>query len=270
MALKCKGVNMERNIVKYVFICFLLLTVCSCRNSEKHFTFSHGAIVRGDTAAKEIALVFTGDGFGDGGKHISELLKKDNIKASFFLTGNFYRNREFGPFIKELLKNGNYLGSHSDSHLLYCDWTKRDSLLISKKEFTDDLNNSFSEMAAFGIEKEEAIYFLPPYEWYNDSIAAWTCESGLQLINFTGGTRSNADYTYPGTGNQYVDSKTIYSSIIKYEKESFSGLNGFILLIHIGTDPRRTDKFYFYLPELFKELKNLGYRFVRIDELLRM
>ncbi len=62
------------------------------------------------------------------------------------------------------------------------------------------LNNSFSEMAKFGIKKEEASYFLPPYEWYNDSIASWTNESGLKLVNFTGGTRSNADYTYPGNG----------------------------------------------------------------------
>jgi peptidoglycan/xylan/chitin deacetylase (PgdA/CDA1 family) len=112
------------------------------------------------------------------------------------------------------------------------------------------------------------VYFLPPFEWHNDSIAAWTNQSGLQLVNFTGGTRSNSDYTYPGMGNQYVDSKTIYNSIISFEQQSASGLNGFILLIHIGTDLRRTDKFYFYLPELLKELMNRDYRFVRIDELL--
>jgi endoglucanase len=276
---------------KFLKIWFLFLALISCRNMnftrpsdvsvkeingsglmqterEKHFTYSHGAIVRGDTALKEIALVFTGDEFGDEGKYISEILKKENVKASFFLTGNFYRKKEFGPVIKKLLKNGNYLGSHSDRHLLYCDWTKRDSLLVSKKEFADDLNNSYSEMAKYGIIRSEAGYFLPPFEWYNDSIAAWTNQSGLKLVNFTRGTRSNSDYTYPGMGNQYVDSKTIYNSIISFEQQSASGLNGFILLIHIGTDLRRTDKFYFYLPELFKELMNRDYRFVRIDELL--
>ena len=255
---------------KFAFFCILLLTACSCRNSEKHFTYNHGAIVRGDTTSKQIALVFTGDEFGDGGEFITSTLKNRDTKASFFLTGNFYRKREFEPIIRDLLMNGNYLGSHSDRHILYCDWTKRDSLLISKKEFSDDLNNSFSEMAAFGIEKEEASYFLPPYEWYNDSIASWSNELGLKIINFTSGTRSNADYTYPEMGSQYIDSRTIYNSIISNEKKSVSGMNGFILLVHIGTDPRRTDKFYFYLPELLKELKKSGYKFVRIDELLRM
>ena len=244
------------------------MLLLSCSNGENHFTRSHGAIVRGDTTLKEIALVFTGDEFGDGGNYISEILGKEKIKASFFLTGNFYRNMKFGPLIKELLKNGNYLGSHSDRHLLYCDWTKRDSLLVSKKEFINDLEKSYSEMAKFGIKRDEARYFLPPYEWYNDSIASWTSESGLQLVNFTGGTRSNADYTIPGMGNQYIDSKTIYNSIISYEQQSISGMNGFILLVHVGTDPRRTDKFYFYLPQLIKELEGKDYSFVRIDEML--
>jgi len=269
----------------------ILLPVCvSCRNSSGrladetrnpgsesgeiakealNFTVDEsGAIVRGDTNTKDIALVFTGDEFGDGGEVISKTLKDHKIKASFFLTGNFYRKTEYAAVISKLKANGNYLGSHSDRHLLYCDWSKRDSLLVSKSEFMDDLQNSFTELKKFGISKEDVRFFLPPYEWYNDSIASWTGQAGLKLINFTPGTRSNADYTYPGMGKSYVGSKTIFESIINFEQRSASGLNGFILLIHIGTDPGRTDKFYYMLPDLIVELEERGYRFVRIDELL--
>jgi peptidoglycan/xylan/chitin deacetylase (PgdA/CDA1 family) len=91
---------------------------------------------------------------------------------------------------------------------------------------------------------------------------------GLQLVNFSPGTRSNADYTYPYMGKKYVSSDAVMHSILKYEKDSKNGLNGFILLTHFGTDPRRTDKFYDRLPELIKELKKRGYELVRIDELL--
>jgi len=42
-----------------------------------------------------------------------------------------------------------------------------------------------------------------------------------------------------------------------------------MLLIHIGTDAKRTDKMYDRLDELIRELKNKGYRLVRIDELLK-
>jgi endoglucanase len=229
---------------------------------------SHGGIIRGDTTEKKIALVFTGDEFGDGRSYISKALKQEKIHGSFFLTGNFYRNKKFKKIISDLKKNGNYLGSHSDKHLLNCDWVKRDSLLVTKKQFTEDLQNAYKELKHWGIEKKDTHYFLPPYEWYNDSISKWTKEMGLQLVDFTPGTRSNADYTYPEMGKKYVSSDSVFNSIVHYEMRSANGLNGFILLVHIGTDPRRTDKFYKRLPELINELKERGYEFVRIDELL--
>ncbi|MGZ5134178.1 MAG: polysaccharide deacetylase family protein [Flavitalea sp.] len=226
-------------------------------------------IVRGDTIQKKIALVFTGDEFADGGHFIQSTLREEKIKASFFLTGNFYRNKKFKKVIQQLKSNGHYLGSHSDKHLLYCDWVKRDSLLVTQNEFESDLAQSYKELSRWGISKQQAVYFLPPYEWYNDSIVSWTHQFGLQLINYSPGTRSTADYTYPEMGMRYVDSKTIFNSILNHEQQSSTGLNGFILLVHIGTDPRRKDKFYNYLPELIKELKRRGYKWVRINELLK-
>ena len=74
-------------------------------------------------------------------------------------------------------------------------------------------------MKQFGIEKKEAKFFLPPYEWYNDTIASWTKDLGLQLINYTPGTISHADYTTPDQNN-YRSSQTIYQSISDYEEKN--------------------------------------------------
>ena len=115
----------------------------------------------------------------------------------------------------------------------------------------DDLLVNLDIMHGEGINTLKTKYFIPPYEWYNDSIAAWTRELGLQLINYTPGTKSTADYTYPELTN-YRSSEEIYNSIIDHEKKSSSGLNGFILLMHIGTDPKRTDKFYKKLARAYK------------------
>ena len=226
-----------------------------------------GAIIRGDKTVKKIALVFTGDEYADGGKYIADVLRKEKIEASFFLTGNFYRCKSFREVIDRLKRGGNYLGSHSDKHPLYCDWQNRDSLLVNENEFKKDLSDSYGELTKLQIDNKKARFFLPPYEWYNDSIAQWTNKMGLQLINYTPGTRSSADYTYPEMGAKYVNSETIYKSILNEEIKP-DGLNGFILLSHIGTDPRRTDKFYKYLPRLIGEMKKRGYQFVRIDQLL--
>ncbi|MGI8581341.1 MAG: glycoside hydrolase family 9 protein [Chitinophagaceae bacterium] len=229
--------------------------------------FDHGAIVRGDQNKKEIALVFTADEFGDGAKGITKALQKHNTKASFFFTGRFYRNSLYKNIITQLKQQGHYLGPHSDQHLLYCDWTKRDSLLVTKEKFRKDLTANLKAIEGYGVQRSAIKYFIPPYEWYNDSIASWTKQMGLQLINFSPGTKSTADYTTPDMKN-YRSSEEIYKSILQKEKD-INGLNGFILLMHFGTDAGRTDKFYNRLDELLSTLKQKGYSFKTIEEVLK-
>lgn len=231
------------------------------------FSYLKGALVRGDSTRNTVSLIFTGDQFGDGAKHIRKTLKKEKALASFFLTGNFYSNPKFTQKIKKIHRDGHYLGAHSNKHLLYCDWVHRDSLLVSKQEFIQDLLENYEKMKEFGIRKEDARYFLPPYEWYNDSIAKWTENMGFKLINMTHGTLSHADYTSPEMKN-YRSSAEIFKSIVQHEEHNNTGLNGFMLLMHIGTDDSRTDKLYYYLEPLIEYLKNRGYEIQRVDRLL--
>ena len=91
---------------------------------------------------------------------------------------------------------------------------------------------------------------------------------GWQLVNFTPGIRTNADYTYPEMGRAYLASDTIIKSVRQYNAATKSGLNGAIILIHAGTDPRRKDKFYDRLDETIRWLKEKGYRCVTIPDLL--
>lgn len=235
--------------------------------TDSRFVYDRGAITRGDPTTKKLALVFTGDEFADGANTIAGTLKSQGVHGSFFFTGRFYRNPQFESAIRRLKRDGHYLGAHSDAHVLYCDWSDRDKLLISRKEFEQDLNRNYASMRVFGISKTDARYFLPPFEWYNQNISDWTVALNLQLINFTSGTRSNADYTTPEM-KTYVNSKAILESIKQYEAKDPVGLNGFILLLHVGVAPARTDKFYEYLKELIEWLKSKNYELVRIDELL--
>ena len=242
-----------------------------CKNTpepELSFTLDQGGIVRGDTTKNNISLIFTGGAYNDGGNYIRDLLKNRRIKASFFFTGNFYRNRENSVLIKNLLDDGHYLGPHSDSHPLYCAWENRDSLLITKEEFLNDIADNYETMNKFGIAKKDANIFMPPYEWYNGSISQWSGEYGLILVNYSPGTLSNADYTTPNMSN-YRASSEILQSIVEYEKSNPGGLNGFFLLLHVGTHPDRKDKFYFLLDELIEYLNRENYRFVKINEIIR-
>lgn len=266
---------MRRNPAHFVFAGILALQPCllaagpACAQNKKpgRFVYDHGAIIRGDATKKEIALVFTGHEFSEGGGLIQEALRNKGIRAGFFLTGDFCRNPANASLIKGLREDGHYLGPHSEKHLLYCSWENRNELLVTKDEFTLDILRNYVAMEDMGIAKEDAPYFIPPYEWHNETIVGWAKELGLVLLNFTPGTLSNTDYTTPDLAN-YRSSARIYQSIIDFEKLDPHGLNGFILLLHIGTHPGRTDKFYRRLEELLTELEGRGYRFVRVDELI--
>ena len=138
-----------------------------------NFVYIRGGIIRTDTTQKEIHLVFTGHEYADGLETVMKVLKKHHIKGSFFFTGDFYRNAEFKTDIEKLKDDGNYLGAHSDKHLLYASWTDRDSTLVTKEKFFNDLDSNYKAMEKFGITKKDANYFLPPFEWYNSDIADW-------------------------------------------------------------------------------------------------
>ncbi|WP_421947644.1 polysaccharide deacetylase family protein [Phaeodactylibacter xiamenensis] len=224
------------------------------------------ALTRGDTTKPQMALIFTGHEYADGGDHIRQVLREQEVPGSFFFTGIFYER--YAPLVQLLKADRHYLGAHSDHHLLYAPWSEQDSLLVTRDSFLRDLNANYVKMEKLGIARLEAPWFLPPYEWYNDSIVQWTADAGLQLINMTYGTLSHADYTTPDMPN-YRSSAQIFQSILDYEAAQANGLNGFLLLLHIGTDPDRADKFYLHLEALIGELRERGYRLVTLQELFQ-
>lgn len=229
------------------------------------FQYDYGAITKGNPTKKEIALIFTGDEYYEGLATIKKTLDKSKVKAGFFLTGRMYRNKAVQNILKIIYQQHHYMGPHSDQHLLYNAWEKRDSMLLTKDSLLKDLYNNYKAMNALGISFKKK-YFIPPYEWWNQQIADWVKEAGIQLFNFSYGTRTNADYTYPEMGSSYQSTDSILKKL--YQLESAKGLNGSIILIHIGTDQRRKDKLYNSLSTMIRYLKAKGYRFKRIDELL--
>jgi peptidoglycan/xylan/chitin deacetylase (PgdA/CDA1 family) len=157
--------------------------------------------------------------------------------------------------VKRIISQGHYVGAHSDKHLLYCDWSKKDSLLYAPNVIKQDILNNLKILQHFGAN---ALYFMPPYEWCNTKVVQIAKELNQTTVNYSPGTRSNADYTTPDMSN-YISSDAILESIYDYER--LKGMNGFHLLIHPGTNPLRKDKLYLHLDELIGKLMNKGYQF---------
>ncbi len=88
---------------------------------------------------------------------------------------------------------------------------------------------------------------------------------GVTLINFTPGSGSNRDYAREDDPH-FVGAQKIYDDILAYERKDPHGLNGFLLLLHLGSG--RKDPFHSRLGPLCDELIKRGYTFERVDRLL--
>lgn len=233
---------------------FLVFMVLFCWQVQSQSIYDEEeALIRSDTTESAIYLCFTAHDYDDGLEHVLQVLQKHEVQGSFFLTGDFVRNHP--EWVKKIAKGKHLIGAHSDRHLLYCDWVKRDSLLVSEKEIKRDIQNNLCELRKLGVQPT---VFMPPYEWYNKKVVRIASQLDQTTVNFTPGTRSNADYTTPDM-DHYISSETILQSIYNYEKTY--GMNGFHLLIHPGVSPKREDKFYLHLDELINYLQEAGYKF---------
>ena len=252
-------------------IVLLLLAGQSClraaESSSASFQLSEGGIIRGATNRKQIALAFTGHSFAESGETILNELARQQAHASFFFTGDFLTNTNFTPLVRRIVKAGHYVGPHSDKHVLYCPWDGPKINLITHDEFRADLIANLEKLERCGVRRASVRFFLPPFEYYNRAVVDWSAEVGLTLINFTPGTRANADYM-ADADKHFISSQKIFDSILQRERDDAHGLNGFILLLHLGSGPERTDKFAAHFGELFTALAAKGYEFVRVDELL--
>lgn len=233
--------------------------------SRKPWTLLEGGVTRGDVSTKRLALVFTGGDFGEGTGHVLDVLGANHLHGSFFFTGGYLRKAEHQTYLKRIVAEGHYLGPHSDAHELYCPWEDRKKTLVTEEFFKTDLQKNIDDLRKYGALKEPVVYFIPPYEWYNADQSTWAREMNVLLFNFTPGSGSNRDWA-PEDHKSFVPSQKIVDDILAYERKDPHGLNGFLLLLHVGS--QRKDKAFLLLDPLVKELKARGYEFARVDELL--
>ena len=224
---------------------------------------SKGAIVRVEPEKKNIYLAFTADYAFNGGEHILKVLNKHKIKGNFFLTGNFLRLEEQKEMIQRIIDEKHYVGGHSDNHLLYATWGDGKPL-VSVDSLIADYKLNMAELAKFGVKAEDASWYIPPYEYYTADNVSVLKSLGVNVMNYTPGTATPADYTTPRSKN-YKSSQELIDTLYKFEKEN--NLNGAVILIHPGVSKERTDKLFERLDEIIKYLKKKGYSFKALNEI---
>lgn len=210
---------------------------------------------------KTVQLIFTADSAFEGGAYAMDILREHGVKASFFFTGNFMRDSlRNGAIIRRAMSDGHYVGPHGDRHILLAEWNKERTTLASPDSALADMEGAYALLADYGICRDSAKILIPSFEWYNALHVNVFRQNGLFPVNMTPGIETYRDYTTPDLA-YYTPSEFMWNQLLS--REESHGLDGAIILIHLGTDSSRTDKFYRYLPLLLDTLSHRGYNFER-------
>ncbi|MBO5267513.1 MAG: polysaccharide deacetylase family protein [Muribaculaceae bacterium] len=256
---------------KLTFIAMLaaILGACTAKVADKapesvpvHDVFDRtGTMVRHDTLRPVIWLIFSADSTFEGGPAALDALDERGLKANFFFTGNFLRDSVNSPIIHRVVDGGHYVSGHSNGHILYADWSDR-KVLVDPDSTLKDMRANMAELRRYGVNTDSVTWLVPPYEWIAEEQVKTLADSmGIIAINPTPGIQTFRDYTTP-QDKAYRDSEWLLNQLYEFEREHT--LNGAFLIIHLGTDSARHDKFHRYLPSIIDSLTTLGYSFERL------
>ena len=186
-----------------------------------------------DYNEKVVALTFD-DGPSKYTKGILDILKKHGVCATFFVVGNkaeFYQTE-----LQRMLKEGSEIGNHSYSHK----WLNR----LSEAEFKNEVNKT--QEAVKKITGYTPTLFRPTYGGYSDKLKSYT---DLKFILWD---VDSEDWKVKNT-------KKILNNIFKTVKDES------IILMHDNHDYATKA-----LDEVITKLKEEGYQFVTVSELLEI
>ncbi len=189
------------------------------------------------TDKKQIALSFDAAWGNEDTQKILEILKKHDIKVTFFMTGGWVES--YPDDVKSIFEAGHDLGNHSENH--------KDMPTLSNEQQTEELmkvHNKVKDLTGY-----EMFLFRPPYGSYNNNLVLNAKKIGYYTIQW--------DVDSLDWKNYGVD------SIIKTVTQHKHLGNGSIILCHNGAQYTAEA-----LDTLITTLKDAGYEFVPISELI--
>lgn len=202
-------------------------------NATSDYLRDFHALYVGDENSKEIYITFDA-GFENGNTaQILDALKKHNVKATFFLVGNYLETQP--ELVKHMVEEGHTVGNHTYSHP---DMSK----IGDMESFSAELQKNeelFREITGQEMPK----LYRPPQGKF--------CESNLQMANELG-------YSTVFWSLAYVD---WYTDDQPTKEQAFSKLlprihPGAVVLLHSTSSTNAQ-----ILDELLTEWENLGYTF---------
>lgn len=125
-----------------------------------------------ETDKKQVALSFDAAWGNEDTQKILDILKKENVKVTFFMTGGWVDS--YPDDVKAIAKAGHDLGNHSMNHKHMSELSRSDC----EKEIMD-VHNKVKK-----ITGKDMILFRPPYGDYNNELIDTAREIGYYPIQW--------------------------------------------------------------------------------------
>lgn len=199
----------------------------------------NGGICLGDKETKNIYLTFD-EGYEAGyTEQILDILKENDVKATFFLTAHYVNTQE--ELVKRMIDEGHIIGNHTVNHKSMPSCTNE-----TIKEEVMTLHQNVYEK--FNYEMK---YMRPPKGEYSEASIAYTNTLGYTTVMWS---FAYDDWVEDNQGREEYAKSKIYDNLH----------NGEIMLLHATSKDNAN-----ILDEVIKEIKNQGYEFKSLDEFVR-
>jgi len=170
---------------------------------------------------------------------VIDILKNNNVKSTFFLSGPWVKQYPDVP--KRIQADGHEIGSHGYRHINLSN--------LSKNEIKDEImkaHNNLKEVTGVDVN-----LIRTPNGDFNDQVIEAAHECNYEVIQWS---TDSLDWMNPGV-----------NSIV--ERVSKKVHPGDIILMHASDTCKQTTE---ALPSVIKNLRDQGYEFVTVSELLKL
>ena len=196
----------------------------------------NNGICLGNKDEKIIYLTFD-EGYEAGfTSKILEILKENEVKATFFITAHYLNTNE--ELVKQMIEEGHIVGNHTVNHKSMPTLTEEEI----KKEVMD------LHIAVYQKFEYEMKYIRPPKGEFSEKSLKYTNNLGYKTIMWS---FAYEDWDENNQPNEEKAKEKILENLH----------NGEIMLLH-GNSKTNTD----ILDEVIKKSKEMGYSFKSLDE----
>lgn len=203
---------------------------------NKNIIEKYKGIYMGSTDSKNVTLTFDAGYEAGYTEKILEVLKQNDVKATFFLTAHYINTNP--ELVQKMIDDGHIIGNHTVNHKSMPD--------ITNEEIQKEVMNMHT--VVFEKFEYEMKYIRPPKGEYSERTIAYTNTLGYTTVMWS---LAYDDWDEGKQGREEYGKKKILENIH----------NGAVILLHSTSKDNSN-----ILDDCIKEIKKMGYEFKSLEE----